>query len=209
MKITLFAILTAFVIGGCVHYHPSTVSTTSLVGKYEKPIRVSNGKSKEYYILGFIGPIGNASVEEAIRNAKEGTAADTMVNVFVERKDVIFPLIFRSVETTVYGTLIRYEEETGDRPQLMKKDEKARIDKLRSFFKSLNRREHITIVLEGDEMVTGLFQKLESDTLELISDNSGKLNQYNFQKVKKGRLFNDDDERSINGQRNSLTPILP
>ena len=98
---------------GCVHYLPAAVSTNPIGSKYEKPVKVVTGVSRAYYIGG-IGPIGNDSLEAALDDALGYARADTMANVFVDRRLICFPLcnlplIFR-VDTIITGTLVDYVE---------------------------------------------------------------------------------------------------
>lgn len=112
-----FLFLVPFVfLAGCTYYLPPTISSSSINGQYEMPVKVASGHSSEYSVLLF-GPFGDASVRSAIKDAMRNTDADTIANVYVDRKVFCFPIcalpLLREYETVVFGTLVSYKEVDG------------------------------------------------------------------------------------------------
>lgn len=98
---------------GCVHLEPGTASTTS-IGPNEIPVKVVTGRSHGVYFLGF-GPFYDGTLKAAVEDAKKKAPADSIVNVFVDRRTTCFPFPppgcwVYEIETTVQGTLIKYRE---------------------------------------------------------------------------------------------------
>lgn len=117
MKPSTYLFLLAFFGSGCVHYMPAAVSSAPL-GPKEHPVAMSTGESTAYYFLG-LGPTGNDSLKAAVEDGLSQRKSDTMINVFIDRKILNFPFdffpIFTKITTTVYGTLVRYDETTIDK----------------------------------------------------------------------------------------------
>lgn len=119
MKILVVAAAAIFSLSSCTHYYPAAISSASL-GQREKPVMVTTGTSQAVYVFGF-GPIGgNDTLEAAVENAKKDTPADTMINTYMDRKVVSFPAEFfpllRVITTTVYGTLVKYDQPLQAKP---------------------------------------------------------------------------------------------
>ncbi len=106
------AVLGLVLLCGCSYYQPAMVSTASL-GPREKPLAVVMGESQASYFF-FFGPFGNNSLAMAVEDAKKQTGADSLMNVFVDRKTLLFPLPFLPIlitnKTLVYGTAVKYDE---------------------------------------------------------------------------------------------------
>jgi hypothetical protein len=104
---------------------PAAVSSTGL-GPNEKPVRVVSGEASAYYVLGFIGPLGDDSLQAAVEDARSQAKSDTMVNVFVDRQIMNFPFdyfaLVSRIQTRVYGTLIQYTDKAEVLPRLTKAD---------------------------------------------------------------------------------------
>ncbi|HIF93695.1 MAG TPA: hypothetical protein EYQ60_11310 [Myxococcales bacterium] len=97
----------------CTHYAPMQVSTSPVGSGNEVPVKVATGESTASVLFGFVVLSGNDSLSAALQDALEGTEADTMMNVFVDRQAFCvpacwFPLYLRTT-TQVFGTLVRYE----------------------------------------------------------------------------------------------------
>lgn len=75
---------------GCVHLEPGTASTTS-IGPNEIPVKVVTGRSHGVYFLGF-GPFYDGTLKAAVEDAKKKAPADSIVNVFVDRRTTCKPL---------------------------------------------------------------------------------------------------------------------
>jgi hypothetical protein len=99
-------------LSACVVHMPAAVSSTSL-GPQEQVLDVRKGRSQSFYIL-FFGPFGNDSISAAVDNAIGDTDADTMMNVFVDRKKTYIPFpglsLVTLTDTEVLGTLVRYKD---------------------------------------------------------------------------------------------------
>ncbi len=162
----------------CVYHYPTAVSTTSLNGKYEKPLIVTNGESHAFYLFG-IGPIGDDSLQAAIEDAQGDAPADTMINVFIDRKATYFPFryfpIITRISTSVYGTLIKYRTEDDKIPDSMAGNlVECKPDEL---------------IKELGEIETGAKMKIRNGKGEVINGNAVKI-----QKSPKPYLVIRDDE---------------
>lgn len=113
------SVLALSLLGGCAYYRPMAVSTNSVGTEFESPTGIVKGRSVEYYCLPFyhLLPIGNNSVEKAFNSALKDTDADTISNVYIERKTNIYPLPFIPLvirsETRLMGTGVRYKKEAA------------------------------------------------------------------------------------------------
>lgn len=172
-KLVIFALVA---LQGCVHYYPSTISTTSLHGKYEKPVRVISGESHAFYILG-MGPIGNDSLEAAIEDAQGDAPGDSMVNVFVDRKVLTFPFTYfpliTRITTNIRGTLIKYvegnEQEVLDKNPMVVKTIQG--DKAYMFFVDRDPGDFVRLLLLNDSKYEGYFQGMTQSGKLLCSEN--------------------------------------
>ncbi len=113
----IILILPILILSGCAYYQPTAVSTNSIGGKYERPTGIAEGVArKDYFFPCYeLCSTGEDSLKAAIANALKGKNADTLANVFVDRKitafpNIYFPLWMRS-EIIVTGTLVKYDAE--------------------------------------------------------------------------------------------------
>lgn len=117
MKPRLALLLILLSAGGCVRYMPAGISSTSIGTKNEVPVKVTSGESSAVYVF-FLGPFGNDSLEAAIENAKGKAQADSIANVFVDRKLTCYPFyplcLITFIDTRVYGTLVKYKTDAGE-----------------------------------------------------------------------------------------------
>jgi hypothetical protein len=80
------------------------------------PVGVVSGKSTAFYLFGLhVG--GQDTLSSALEDALETVprlVADTMVNVFVDRRVIYIPSnyfpIFTRIDTVLSGTLIKYQD---------------------------------------------------------------------------------------------------
>lgn len=85
------------------------------LGPKEKPIGIVTGTSSATYLLGFRIE-GEDSLNAAVKDARMQAKVpkSTMANVFVDRYIFYFPAIWLPIymesKTTIFGTLIAYEE---------------------------------------------------------------------------------------------------
>jgi hypothetical protein len=174
MKKRLLAICICLSAFACAYHYPAGISTTSLSGVREAPVAVRSGESNTYYVL-FLGPFGENSLRAAIKNAKKNTEADTIANVFVDRKmtfypHVIFPIVTK-VSTRVYGTLIRYEDANGGRPKSLIEGqasiEKGKIEKIEGLILNLPVNQHVRVVLSDGTEFNGWFITYKPPLLEI------------------------------------------
>jgi len=118
MKYVMIALsLIPFLTGCSVYNKELVIAPLSPSGYSEKPIAVSSGQSYSIYFFGFIGPFGDSSIDQAISNAKSNTEADAMINVFAERRVLVFPSwffpLYTHTETRISGTLVKYTDKDG------------------------------------------------------------------------------------------------
>lgn len=97
----------------CTLHQPMTVSTSPIGLGREVPVKVVTGSSTAERVFIF-GPSGDDSLEAAIEDARSQAPSDTMMNVFIDREIFCvplcaFPLFYTRTTTTVFGTLVRYE----------------------------------------------------------------------------------------------------
>ncbi len=109
----LYVAMTALLLTGCSYTRPGMIAPMSL-GPKEKVIAVTKGEAGAEYFLGFnvggadtyAAAIENAQLQAGVKNA-------TMANVFSDEQIFCFPscwfALYRSVKTTVFGTLITYD----------------------------------------------------------------------------------------------------
>lgn len=113
-------LLTLFGASGCTYYMPAAVSSSSVGNKGEIPVKVVSGLSRASYFL-FFGPFGDDSLQAALEDARHGGNGDTLANVFVDRKLFCVPLcefpLYKSVETKITGTLVKYQDERSSQFQ--------------------------------------------------------------------------------------------
>lgn len=119
MKTYLSLIALLATVPACTINRNIAIAPLNVPGAREVPISVKEGRAKSVWVFGFIGPFGNDSISMAIKNAKLGTDGDTMTNVFVDSSITAYPFFFLPVvtvkRTNVYGTLVKYTDETGAR----------------------------------------------------------------------------------------------
>lgn len=112
------ALLAMLYASGCTHYMPAAVSSTSIGGQGEVPVKVVTGRSKASYFLAF-GPFGDDSLLAALEDARGKGDGDTLANVFVDRKLFCVPhcgfSLYTSVETEVTGTLVKYQDDRSSK----------------------------------------------------------------------------------------------
>ncbi|MBK6881232.1 MAG: hypothetical protein IPH01_10740 [Elusimicrobia bacterium] len=177
MKNKLSLVLMGFSLFGCAYHYPAGISTTSLSGVREAPVAIKSGESNTYYVL-FFGPFGENSLQTAIQEAKKGTSADTIANVFVDRKltfypHVIFPIVTK-VSTRVHGTLIRYEDANGGRPKSMVDEqafiERARIEKVEMDILDLPKNQYVRLVLTDRTEFNGWYNSYKAPLLEIRNE---------------------------------------
>jgi hypothetical protein len=117
-NIATFSLL-ALAMTGCTAHLAPVVSTS--FPRNAVALGVAEGKSEADYFLR-IKMDGDDSVSAAIADALRGKDAHDLVNIVVERDLWCFPAcgfdLYRSVETKVRGTLIKYLEEPGHPLQL-------------------------------------------------------------------------------------------
>ena len=97
---------------GCTFYRPMNV-TLEPIGPKEEAVAVVKGESTAAYVL-FFGPFGNDSLGAALEDARDKAKADSMTNVFVERKVFMIPGIYTRRTTMISGTAIRYLDASFD-----------------------------------------------------------------------------------------------
>ncbi len=109
MKILLLSLM--FFLFACT-YNIKTEMSSSPVGKNEIPVATVSGSSSAIYFLGF-RLAGDDSIAMAIQEAIQRAGADTLINVFSDKKIKQFPPLIplmTEVETSVYGTAVKYND---------------------------------------------------------------------------------------------------
>lgn len=178
-------LLTLFIFSaGCSVHKGAIVAPLNVSGAKEVPIAIREGEARSFTVLGIFGPFGNDSVSRAILNAKDGTDADTMGNVFVESSVTAYPFIFLPIvivrKTAIYGTLVKYVDESGKRiipeevkaveeeatigeapkeKQVISMEPKA-ISELRNFFSSLKIGARVVITTTKGKEIKGTYHGL-------------------------------------------------
>ncbi|MCG2726963.1 MAG: hypothetical protein L6420_12070 [Elusimicrobia bacterium] len=110
----IILMLPILILSGCAYYQPTAVSTNSIGGKYERPTGIAQGTASRFYFFPCYAacPSGEDSLKAAIDDALIGRNADTLANVFVDRKTTYFPhpllYLFVRHDVIVTGTLVKY-----------------------------------------------------------------------------------------------------
>jgi len=113
----IILLLPILILSGCAYYQPTAVSTNSIGGKYERPTGIAQGVASRFYFFPCYAacPSGEDSLKAAIDDALIGRNADTLANVFVDRKTIYFPHmafpLFIRHDVIVTGTLVKYNTE--------------------------------------------------------------------------------------------------
>ncbi len=171
---------------GCIYHRPFQVSTTSL-GPKEIPVKTSAGSASAFYFL-FLGPFGDDSLEAAIKNAvsneKSGNV-DTMVNVFVDRKILEFPFVFKKMTTTVWGTLIRYEDEMFKKQKTVTPEPRQKLTRSDPLWANITKGDKVLLHLLDGTTVEVTFRELDYSFNEiLVEDMSGERIRYSLRTIK-------------------------
>jgi hypothetical protein len=110
--VPVFALILAMT-GCAAHFTPAVSSSFP---RNAVALGVAEGKSEAGYFFQ-ARVAGDDSVNSAIANALRGKDADDLINIVIDREGWCFPAcgfdLYRSVETRVRGTLIKYLEEPG------------------------------------------------------------------------------------------------
>ena len=117
MRKQLCALLALGVLSGCTAHQPIAISSTSLGPEQETVIGVVQGRGSKFYFLFFAGVapfgVGDDTFQAAFQNAVTKVKADSLVNIFADRRCTYTPHpllpIFTSCETILTGTAIRYK----------------------------------------------------------------------------------------------------
>ncbi|MCG2725262.1 MAG: hypothetical protein L6420_03220 [Elusimicrobia bacterium] len=110
----IISMLSILILSGCAYYQPTAVSTNSIGGKYERPTGIAEGVASKFYFFPCYAACstGEDSLKAAITDALAGRNADTLANVYVDRRTIYFPHIyfplFIRTDVIVTGTLVKY-----------------------------------------------------------------------------------------------------
>ena len=113
MRAFILVSVLAAALSSCIVNKSGFASSASLGDALlEKPVGTGSGASSATYILGFIGPFGDDSLEAAVKDATGNDSTESMVNVFVDRKITVYPFFFLPIvrvdSTNIYGTVVQY-----------------------------------------------------------------------------------------------------